>query len=229
MDASSKDLWEQEEDAHPCNPTNNPTLASMMAARLSRRSLLKAAGTGLLMFGVGSLDWAPNADAQSPGGFVPITPSSADKLIVPSGYGHTVLLRWGDPLVAGLPTFDPMAQTAATQAQQFGYNCDFIGYLPLPPGSNSSRIGLLGVNHESTSSTLMFPGWDRKLESKTREVVEIEIAAHGFSVVEVGRGNRREWTYAKDSPYNRRITGTTPMAIRGPAASHRTHADGRRP
>jgi len=56
MDAPSKDLWELEEDAHPCNPTDNPTLASMMAPRLSRRGLLKAAGTGLLMFGVGSLD-----------------------------------------------------------------------------------------------------------------------------------------------------------------------------
>jgi uncharacterized protein len=221
MDAPSKDLWEQEEDAHPCNPTDNPTLASMMAARLSRRGFLKGAGAGLLMFGVGSLGWTRNTAAQSPGGFVPIAPSSADKLIVPAGYGHTILLRWGDPLISGIPAFDPMAQTAATQAQQFGYNCDFIGYLPLPPGSNSSTNGLLGVNHESTSSALMFPGWDRKLESKSRELVEIEIAAHGFSVVEVGRGNRGEWSYVKDSPYNRRITGTTPMAIRGPAAGHR--------
>jgi secreted PhoX family phosphatase len=66
------------------------------------------------------------------------------------------------------------------------------------------------------------------VETKTREMVEIEIAAHGFTVVEVARGSRGEWTVVKASPFNRRITGATPMAIRGPAAGHplmRTSAD----
>jgi secreted PhoX family phosphatase len=181
-----------------------------------------------VFFCVGSLRGPRNASAQSSGAFVPVAGSTEDKLIVPPGYTHTVLLRWGDPLAAAVPELDPMAQTAAGQAQQFGYNCDFIGYLPLPQGSNSSTRGLLGVNHEFTVSALMFPGWDGKLESTTPEMVDISIAAHGFTIVEVVRGNRGEWTYVRDSAFNRRLTGTTPMAIRGPAAGHpymRTSAD----
>jgi secreted PhoX family phosphatase len=232
MDASLKERWKLEEDAHPCNTTDNPTFASMLAARFSRRTLLKGASAGLLMFCVGSLGGSQNADAQSSSGFVPVTPSSTDKLIVPAGYVHTVLLRWGDPLFSGVPDFDPQAQTAAKQAQQFGYDCDFVGFMPLPPGSQSSARGLLGVNHESARWSLIHPDWSHAgftaSDAKTQEMVEIEIAAHGFSVVEVARGDRGEWTYAKDSPYNRRIAGMTPMAIRGPAAGHplmRTAAD----
>jgi len=232
MDASPKELWELEEDAHPCNTTDNPTFASMMAARLSRRGLLKGASAGLVMFCVGSLGGSRNADAQSSGGFVSITPSSADKLIVPAGFVHTVLLRWGDPLFPGVPDFDPRAQTASKQAQQFGYDCDFVGFMPLPQGSSSSTRGLLGVNHENARWALMHLNWKQAgwtpSDTKTQEMVAIEMAAHGFSVVEVARGDRGEWTYAKDAAYNRRITGTTPMAIRGPAAGHplmRTAAD----
>jgi hypothetical protein len=47
MDALSKDRWDLEEDAHPCNPTDNPTFASVLAARLSRRSFLKEATASL--------------------------------------------------------------------------------------------------------------------------------------------------------------------------------------
>ena len=228
MEASWKERWDLEEDAHPCNPTNNPTFASVLAARLSRRSFLKETTASLVMFGVGSRHGLRNARAQSSGGFMPVSSSSEDKLIVPPGYVHTVLLRWGDPLATGVPDLDPLAQTATRQAQQFGYNCDFIGYLPLPQDSHSSMRGLLGVNHEATVTALMVPGWDGKPESTTLEMVDIDIAAHGFSIVEVVRDSRGGWTYVRDSAFNRRITGATPMTIRGPAAGHplmRTSAD----
>ena len=125
---------------------------------------------------------------------MPVAGSTEDTLITPPGYTATVLLRWGDPLVAGVPEFDPTTQTAAKQAQQFGYNCDFIGYLPLPQGSHSSTRGLLGVNHEFTLPMLMHPGWDGQPESVTQEMVDINMAAHGFSVVEIVRGSRGTWT-----------------------------------
>lgn len=224
MDTASKEFWDLEEDAHPCNTTDNPTFESVMAARLSRRNLLKGATVGLAMFCAGSLRGPQSVGAQPSAGFVPVTPSREDKLFVPSGYAYTVLLRWGDPLFAGVPDFDPLAQTAAKQAQQFGYDCDFVGFLPLPQGSDSSTRGLLGVNHENARWPLMHAGWNQAgwtgAETKTQEMVEIEIAAHGFSVVEVMRGSRGEWVYVKDSPFNRRITGLTPMVIRGPAAGH---------
>jgi hypothetical protein len=229
MEGVSRTWWEMEqEDGRPINPSGNPTFASVLAARLSRRSLLKGAAAGLVMISAGPLRASRSARAQSAGGFTPVPASTEDKLIVPQGYRHAVVVRWGDGLFADAPAFDPKAQTAGKQVRQFGYDCDFIGYMPLPQGSTSSSRGLLGVNHENARSPLMFPGWDGKVDTKTREIVEIEIAAHGFTVVEVGRGSRGEWTVVKNSLFNRRITGATPMAIRGPAAGHplmRTAAD----
>lgn len=229
MDRVSRTWWEMEqEEGRPINTSGNPTFESVLAARLSRRSLLKGAAAGLVMLSPGPLRAPRSARAESAGGFAPVPATTEDRLIVPQGYRHTVVVRWGDPLFADAAAFDPRAQTAAKQVRQFGYDCDFIGYMPLPQGSTSSGRGLLGVNHENARSPLMFPGWDGKVETQTREMVEIEVAAHGFTVVEVARGSRGEWTVVKDSPFNRRLTGATPMAIRGPAAGHplmRTVAD----
>ena len=227
-----KHLWkktndpEPEEEAPPLNPTDNPTFASVVAASVTRRALLQGGAASLVLFSAGTL--RPSRAGVAPSEFVPVAPSTEDRLIVPPGYTHTVLLRWGDPVAPDVPELDPMAQTAAKQARQFGYNCDFIGYLPLPYASGSSARGLLVVNHEYVIPELMFPGWDGKVASKTREIVEVEIAAHGLSIVEVALVAGGQWAVVRNSPHNRRITGSSPMLLRGPAAGHalmRTSAD----
>ncbi len=156
--------------------------------------------------------------------FTPIDPQAADvaEIVVPDGYTATVLLRWGDPLTADAPEFDADNQTAEAQAMQAGYNCDFVGFLPLPEGSDSSDRGLLVVNHEYTNPELMFAGYlgaDGSI-STTQQIVDTEIEAHGVSVVEITRAADGTWSYDRNSKYNYRLTGTTPITISGPAADH---------
>ena len=61
----------------------------------------------------------------------------------------------------------------------------------------------------------------------TKEQVDIEMAAHGGTVVEIRKVDGK-WQVVTDSPYNRRITADTEMEITGPAAGHdrlKTSAD----
>jgi len=94
---------------------------------------------------------------------------------------------------------------------------DFIGFVSLPLGSESSDHGLLVVNHEFTSSRLMFPGSPAE-DDISAEQVATDIAAHGLSVVEIKRDSRGEWRVVLDSSFNRRITPETPVLLTGPAA-----------
>ena len=69
----------------------------------------------------------------------------------------------------------------------------------------------------------MFPGISKRqdtsgFEDMTAELVDIEMAAHGVSIVEIAREGE-DWRVVLDSPYNRRISpGNTEMKVDGPAA-----------
>ncbi|MGE0715423.1 MAG: PhoX family phosphatase [Alphaproteobacteria bacterium] len=213
-------------DVRGANPSTEPAIGEIVERRLSRRALLGgfAAAVAARAFD------APAAAAQGPATttFAEIAHGNDARDHVSPGYRSAVLLRWGDGVAAGAPEFDPLAQTAAAQARQFGYNCDFVGFLPLPRGSGASDRGLLFVNHEYTIAGLMFPGLGAEggKEKVSREQARIEQAAHGASVVEIRRDGSG-WT-AVEGRYNRRVTATTPTLISGPAAGNarlRTAAD----
>lgn len=139
---------------------------------------------------------------------------------VAEGYRADILLRWGDPLWTDSPAFDPLNQSAAAQQRQFGYNCDYVGFVPLDPDTDAAPRGLLCVNHEYTSTNLMFPGVAAGYPaSVTREIALTEIAAHGGTIAEIRR-TPEGWRTVIGSPYNRRLTADTPMQITGPAAGH---------
>ena len=55
--------------------------------------------------------------------------------------------------------------------------------------------------------------------AQTPEQTQVEMMAHGGSVIEVRKENG-SWTVIPDSQYARRITADTEMAIAGPAAGH---------
>jgi secreted PhoX family phosphatase len=200
------------------NPSQNEAFASVLHRYMSRRAWLKAGLASLVVTGI-----APVVSAKAKRGavgFVPLHHSTEDALHVPAGYAQHIVIRWGDPVLVDTPAFDPDGQSSAKQARQFGYNNDFTGVLPLPHEPRNPGRGLLVVNHEYTNAELMFAAWEGGLEHKTREMVDIELAAHGMTVVEIQRRPGGAWSVVQDSQYNRRLTGETPMALSGPAAGH---------
>jgi uncharacterized protein len=199
------------------------TMGEIIDARLSRRGVLKtlfAAGVTGALSGTGLRALMSEVHASSgPStlGFTEISNKIQDSHAVAPGYSVDVLIRWGDRVLGDAPEFDPQRQTQYAQERQFGYNNDFVGYLPLPAGSNNSEHGLLCVNHEYSDSELMFPG-SPKSTAVTKEQVDVEMAAHGHAVIEI-RKNQGKWTVVKDSPYSRRITAhQSRVRISGPAA-----------
>ena len=88
------------------------------------------------------------------------------------------------------------------------------------------------VNHEYTNEELMFRGFTG-LDALTVEQVEIAMAAHGLSVVELERvGGTGQWRPV--APRHRRTTGGSPRSTRrsrftGPAAGSTLLQDRRRP
>jgi len=219
----------RDDDDLPSNESGNTPFPEIIEARMSRRSILAGLGAAAAFGLVGQnmvSRRALAAGARSTLGFTE-TPHVYDSTHhVAPGYDAKVLLRWGDAVETGAPAFDPMNQTAAAQAKQFGYNCDYIGFLPLPAGSTNGDRGLLTVNHEYTNPHLMFPDVARN-QKLTKAQAEIEMAAHGHSIVEIAKQDGT-WSVVRDSKYNRRIHLGTPMRISGPAAGHdrmKTNAD----
>jgi secreted PhoX family phosphatase len=212
-----------------------PTLSDMLASgKMRRRTLLKSAlGAGAAaLFGQPlARKLASAAPSHAPLAFRELVNDYPDSPQVPSGYDMQVLLRWGDPIFRGAPDFDVRRQSAASQRQQFGYNNDFLSFMPrLQTRPEMSNRGLLCINHEYTIAHLMFPGLEKKtaVQKVSREQVDIEIAAHGHSVVEIYREGQEPWKINQNSIANRRIMADTPMKIAGPAAGHarmRTPAD----
>ncbi|WP_328362907.1 PhoX family phosphatase [Mycobacterium sp. NBC_00419] len=208
------------------NTSDNEYFGDIVRQAVSRRSVLRAAGVAVLAVGSGSAlaacadDGKPVVGATSsttpavapPGmNFTAIAPNKDDAVVIPDGYRQAVVISWGDPVLPGAPKFDVKNQSAASQRQQFGFNNDFAGLLPI---EGSPGRYLLVVNHEYTTERFMFPGYDEK--QPTRAQFETALAAHGLSVVEVKRTDKGLEAVA--GPYNRRITGDSAFTLTGPAA-----------
>ena len=223
--------------AHPAR-SESPSFTQIAENAVSRRTVLRG-GVGALVVG-GSLALVDTAAAAPTNGKNTRTPrhgaklpfdqlkpaptSDMDELTVPDGYDWTAIMAWGDPVVAGAPLFDFNRQTAAVQKLQFGYNNDFVAFIPLA----GEHRALMVVNHEYTNPELMFSGAPAD-EDERLERLRIEMAAHGMSVVEVRRqAVRRPWRPVRDSSANRRIHQETEFVLTGPAAGSahlRTGAD----
>ena len=219
------------------NAASGPTMGDVIARRLDRREMMQGlAAAAVLSQLVPARAIAADAEVVRPAAPGTATPAGANGSAfdfpeiaagvdethhVARGYDADILIRWGDPVLPGAPAFDPERQSAAAQQSQFGYNNDFLGFLPI---EGSSDHGLLVVNHEYTNEELMFPGVGRQdggagFSLMTPELVAVEMAAHGGTVIEVRR-EAGKWSIVSPSRYARRITAETEMRLSGPAAGH---------
>jgi len=213
-------------DDQPIQRPRGRSLTEIWKASVSRRSFLKSgASTALLASGGLAVPLSLAACGATPAfRFTEIGHGVDGHHHVAPDHESDILIRWGDPVLPGAPAFDPENQTADAQAQQFGYNNDFVGFVPLPFGTPLQDNALLCVNHEFTNDDLMhavFANVDNPLQAYSKEIAEISMAAHGGSIIEIKRDASGKWQLVPDSPFNRRITAsTTAMTISGPAAGH---------
>jgi len=219
-------------DENPTNQSSNRPFESILRAEMGRRAALRGGALGAATFvAAGAATVATGKAAAADGhaivgDFTAIPTDSTDSITVPAGYTAQPMLPWGDPIVPGGPAYkDDASNTAAEQAEQLGMGHDGMYYFPLGANKDSSKSGLLAINHEYTvGSQLHTDGQENWSEEKTLK----EQAAHGVSIVEVAMGAGGMWS-SVDSAMARRIHVNTPMTFSGPAAGHRllkTDADG---
>ena len=202
------------------NRSSNPSIHEV--SEPSRRTVLRGglAGTltGLLapLSGVAALaGCATVGGAGSLLGFKSVPVSTADAIVVPEGYSAQVIAAWGEAvgLSGENPAFKPDgSNTAAEQEAQLGMHHDGIHFF----AQNGSASGLLVMNHEYVDDGLLHADG---LKTWNAQKVRKAQAAHGVSVIEVEQKAGR-WDIVRPSPWARRITGNTPMALAGPAAGH---------
>lgn len=205
---------EQDEQRRP--PPQETDFDRIVSKRLSRRGLLEGAGSaGLYGFLVAAgLPAAARARAVADDGFgfAAIDAQTDDTIHLPPGFEWQVVVKWGDPLWShGGPLDEATGGSALSQQLAFGDNNDGMSFI-----SHEGRQ-LLIVNNEYINKRTLFPAEGHKPQNK--DDFQKSIAAHGVSVLEVQEEDGR-WLVVKDSPYNRRVTGETPMTLTGPAAGH---------
>ena len=215
------------------NESNNPTLESMVNARLSRREMLVGGLGAAAAFTAGSAGLLASAEAKAlPAGFSlsfnPVAKSLADVVSVPAGYSVTVLTPTGEALTPSTPAYvGDGSETGDSYAFRSGDHHDGMYYFGLSadgsrPDPRNSRRGLLCVNHENITQPFLHPNGATVVggvRTVADEVIK-EMNAHGVSITELVPGPSRATPVAfnRNSRFNRRITSLTDMVLSGPVA-----------
>ena len=208
----------------------NPTFAAIVDARMARRQFLKGSvGAAMAAFvGAGLVGCSSDNDDPVPVeppvagpallGFTAIATSRADAITVPQGYTARVILPWGQPLTGSYPDYlEDASNTGSEQEQQVGMHHDGMHFFPIDvrQGGDNSSEGLLVFNHEYIDNNLIHTNGITTIPRVADEVRK-EVAAHGVSVAHIQQQADGSWALVNNSPFNRRITGATPMALAGP-------------
>jgi len=214
-DTASTELSFDEFDEQ-VNPAPEVTEFDRIVDRaISRRGFLgRGIAVGATAFVMGSTALTPiRAYAASRLGFDAVPANSDDTITVPNGYSWHIVVKWGDPLWSNAPDFDQGTRgNGASQETSFGDNTDGMALF-----ANQGRY-ILAVNNEYTNRKIIYGNRETGLPENADDVRKGK-AAHGVSVMEIAQTDGK-WGVVVDSPFNRRITGDTPIDITGPARGH---------
>ncbi len=222
------------------NHSSNTPFHQVLAARMQRRTVMKgsvgaalASVMGLGLAGCGSDDDDDNGTSTGGSstntdlGFSAVAVSTANEVVVPEGYSSITFLPWGTPITGSYPEYKADGtNTGADQEQQVGMHHDGLHFFPIDQkaGGNSSTEGLLVMNHEYINQSALHANGPTNAGDnggvRPADEVRKEIAAHGVSVVHIKRDTNGTWDVVFGSPFNRRITGSTEMDIRGPVRGY---------
>jgi secreted PhoX family phosphatase len=171
--------------------------------------------------------------------FNAVEKSLDDIVKVPAGYVVQVVHATGDPLDTSLDAYSNLGSETDDWSRRIGDHHDGMDlfYVDMNGKYSEADTGraLLAVNHESSADAhffhpkgqtsggvngkkfTQFGDWD--LLARPADGLEVlkEINHHGVSIVELSKTGTT-WSYKKDSAFNRRVTGQTPVSIAGPAA-----------
>ena len=209
------------DDAAAPRQVINLSFDSVLMQRMNRRTFLSS--LGVLASSYALPGHSKSTKDNSPISFKEVLHGLDEELHLAEGYYEQVVLRWGDPLFKDAETFDPNKQSHTAQRKQFGFNNDFVAYMPYGSAQTQdieklSKHGLLVVNHEYVNSAMMHPGSPRAFNLQ-RSQIDTEMVAHGLSIVEVEK-QKSQWSVNLSSKYTRRITPLTAMNFSGPARGH---------
>lgn len=218
------------------NTSRNPRFEDVLAARLSRRGMLRTSlsaalttafgATALTACGGGDGAAAPaTAPAPAPEellGFAAVAKTLADQATVPEGYTATTVFATGDPMFADVGSYKN--DGTDTRFDRRSGDChDGMEYFGLsgvgtPDPLNSDRA-LIGINFEYITPQYLHASGPSPRPRPPGET-DIEVDAHGVGIVEFRKQASGQFTYEPTSAFNRRVTPLTEIQISGPARGH---------
>ena len=242
--------WDEWDELQSPRPEENG-FDEVVDQAMSRRGFLGAAlafGSGAAAMGTGTLLSSVSAQASVASRFAfEALPIATDFTIhVPAGYKWAPMVRYGDPLFSDAPAFSQTNALPVDKANRvFGENTDGMELFDIDGHE------VIAVNHEYVNLAVNLPERAALVEAENTQAkaealakgeeapkskrvmpgsaVEVQTIQNlqGVAVFEVAR-SENGWSAVVDSPFNRRITHLTEIAISGPAAGHdllKTDAD----
>lgn len=184
---------------------------------ISRRGFMGGAlafGSGAAVMGTSMLKGTTAMAAQSDRFAFAQLPIQTDGTVhVPEGYNWDILVRWGDPLFSDAPAFDAAKGVPVQGSDRvFGENTDGMELFHV------AGHEVIAVNSEYANRKINLPHAQDGVPTNADDVTLLQ-NLQGVTVFEVAEGDDG-WATVIDSPFNRRITHNTPIAIDGPAAGH---------